>query len=228
MAILLNSSKTKISNNSHKISLIKLEKDIEDIVNSNDQNKTKRVSFIEIGHILNELKIFRELFQNSAHVPEAEKKKFITYKKEYNKDKDIKSELIHVKEQDKRRKQEIDFYEQIWLILNPENKDSIKTDIVIEFLKILFSPIASSTKEISLVLKQFLQAAFFLTINPEDIKSYVSPITGGQISEEEVWPLEKLVKEFLILKKNILAYRDTHHYGKRMKDDIDKINVLNI
>lgn len=136
--------------------------------------------------------------------------------------------MSNIKEQDKRRKQEIDFYEQIWLILNPENKDYIKTDIFIEFLKILFSPIASSIKEISLVLKQFLQAAFFLTLNPEDLKNYVSPITNNQISEEEVWPLEKLVKEFLILKKNILAYQDTHNYSKKMKEDIDKINVNNL
>jgi len=130
-----------------------------------------------------------------------------------------------VKEQYKRRKQEIDFYEQIWLTLNPENKDYIKSDIFIEFLKIIFSPIASSIKEISLVLKQFLQAAFFLTLNPEDLKCYISPITGHQISEEEIWPQEKLVKEFLNLKRNLLAYRDTHNYSKKMKDDIDKMNV---
>jgi len=88
MAILLNSSKTKISNNSHKISLIKLEKDIEDTVNSNDKEKNKRLSFLDIGHCLNDLKIFRELFQNQPHI-DTEKsnkgvKKLITYKKEHS------------------------------------------------------------------------------------------------------------------------------------------------
>ena len=55
---------------------------------------------------------------------------------------------------EKRRKIEIDFYEQIWIVLNPDNSEFIKVNILAEFLKILFSPVSSSVKEISSVLKR--------------------------------------------------------------------------
>jgi len=82
MAILLNSSKTKISNNSHKISLLKLEKDIEEVVFNIDKEKSKKLSFLDIGYCLSELRIFRELFQNEKEKA-IQQKKFITYKKEF-------------------------------------------------------------------------------------------------------------------------------------------------
>jgi len=82
MAILLNSSKTKISNNSHKISLLKLEKDIEEVVFNIDKEKSRKLSFLDIGYCLSELRIFRELFQNEKEKP-IQQKKFITYKKEF-------------------------------------------------------------------------------------------------------------------------------------------------
>jgi len=109
----------------------------------------------------------------------------------------------------KRRQVEIDFYEQIWIILNPENNEVLKTSILSEFLKILFSPISSCLKEISVVLRQFLQTAFFLNSNiPENEKKYISPINQKELGEEEIWTLEKLVKEFLNLKQNSLAYQN--------------------
>ena len=63
-------------------------------------------------------------------------------------------ELKNVRDNEKRRKIEIDFYEQIWLVLNPDNNEFIKVNILSEFLKILFSPVSSSVKEISSVLKR--------------------------------------------------------------------------
>ena len=66
MGILLNSNKTKISNNSHRIALIKLEKYIEDVVNKVDKEGTKRISFTQLGIILSDLKIFREIISKDA------------------------------------------------------------------------------------------------------------------------------------------------------------------
>lgn len=63
-------------------------------------------------------------------------------------------ELKNVRDNEKRRKVEIDFYEQIWILLNPDNNEFIKVNILAEFLKILFSPVSSSVKEISSVLKR--------------------------------------------------------------------------
>jgi hypothetical protein len=61
MGILLNSNKTKISNNSHRIALQKLEKYIEETVNKVDKEGTKKLSFTQLGIIMTELKIFREI-----------------------------------------------------------------------------------------------------------------------------------------------------------------------
>lgn len=219
MGILLNASKTKISNNSHRIAINKIEKLIDEAVEK--QQKNKRITFIDVGLVLEDLRIFRQIFsdnKNNTQDLEKNKQKYQSYK-------DIKLELNNVNEKEKRKKIEVDFYEQVWLTLNPENKDFIKSDIFSEFLKILFSPVASSVKEISSILKQFLLAAFFLNSNPDSIKQYISPITEKVISEEEIWPLDKLVKEFLNLKENILAYQNIKNLSKSTKEDIEKYNT---
>jgi hypothetical protein len=211
MGILLNASKTKISNNSHRIAISKVEKVIEEAVKKYD--KKRWLSFIDVGRILTELKIFREIFSEDS---------IKNAKKKYQNYKDIKMELTNVKEQEKRKRVEVDFYEQLWLTLNPENKESIRSDVVCEFFKILFSPVASSVQEISNILHQFLIAAFFLNSNPEDQKKYISPITEREISADEVWKLDKLVREFLYLKENILAYQGIKNFSKKLVDDIEK------
>jgi len=218
MGILLNASKTKISNNSHKIAINKIEKLIDEAVSK--QQKNKLLSFIDVGVILEDLRIFRQIF--------ADNRKAIAYsstddgKKKSQSYKDIKLELINVKEREKRKKMEVDFYEQIWLTLNPDNKECIKSDIFAEILKILFSPVASTVTEISNILKQFLLAVFFLNSNPESVKEFVSPITEKIIPEEEIWPLQKLVKEFMNLKENILAYQNTKNLSKNTKEEMEK------
>lgn len=216
MAILLNASKTKISNNSHRIAIAKIEKIIDETIQKFQKNK--KISFIEMGQILEDLRIFRQIFQENND--KEQKNKYQSYK-------DIKLELKNVKEKEKRKKSEVDFYEQIWLILNPENNEAIKSDIFAEILKILFSPVASSIKEISAILQQFLQAAFFLNSNPDKEKNYISPITEKILNEEEIWPLEKLVKEFLGLKENILAYQKIGNISKNTKEDLDEKNIQN-
>lgn len=225
MAILLNASKTKISNNSHRIAINKIEKLIDEAVAKHEKNK--KLSFIDIGLILEDLRIFRQIFSNenqtSKQNPSSSTEPDLYNKKNYQSYKDIKIELKNVREREKRKKAEVDFYEQIWLTLNPDNKDFIKPDIFAEILKILFSPVASSITEISNILKQFLLAAFFLNSNPEAVKEFVSPITEKIIPEEEIWPLDKLVKEFLGLKENILAYQNTGNLSKNTKEELDKI-----
>lgn len=222
MSILLNASKTKISNNSHRIAISKVEKLIDESILKNQ--KDKKISFLDMGKILEDLRIFRQIFSDNriggTFDDHNQKNKYQSYK-------DIKLELKNVKEREKRKKTEVDFYEQIWLALNPENSETIKSDIFSEILKILFSPVASSIKEISSILRQFLQAAFFLNSNPEREKNYISPITEKYISEEDIWPLEKLVKEFLGLKENILAYQKIGNINKNFKDDLDTRKVEN-
>jgi len=230
MAILLNASKTKISNNSHRIAIAKIEKIIDEIIKKNQKNQ--KISFIDMGRILEDLRIFRQIFcENNSNLISNNNKNNNNNNnsnlKKYQSYKDIKLELKNVKEREKRKKTEVDFYEQIWLILNPENMECIKSDIFAEILKILFSPVASSIKEISAILRQFLQAAFFLNSNPDKEKNYISPITEKIINEEDIWPLEKLVKEFLGLKENLLAYQKIGNLSKNLIEDLDAKKIQN-
>jgi hypothetical protein len=217
MEIMLNASKTKISNNSHRIAIMKIERWIEEVIQQKE--KQKRLNFIDIGEVLWELRIFREVFDHNAG--EQDSKRYKSYK-------DIRQELKNTKESERRKRAEIDFYEQFWMILNPDNKELIKSDIAGEFLKILFSPVASSVKEISSVLKQFLSAAFFLNSEASESKTFISPITEKTICENEIWPLEKLVREFLGLKENMLAYQQIKNVSKKTQDEIAKSERENL
>jgi hypothetical protein len=154
MGILLNANKTKISNNSHRIALLKLEKYIDDVVNKVDKEGMKRISFNQLGIILTELKIFREIINKD--LKKNTLKEYASCNFFFETDKEIKMELKNLRDNEKRKKQEIEFYEQIWVKLNPENKEFIKLEIVQEFLKVLFSPSSTTIKEISSVITRIL------------------------------------------------------------------------
>lgn len=122
---------------------------------------------------------------------------------------DIQQELKLSKKCEIRKQAEILFIEQLWMILNPENQPTIRIDNVKEFLKILFSPLSASVKEMADILSKFLHACFFLSHSGKDNESriIISPITDKSVMESELWSLERLVKEFLKLKENLLAYQ---------------------
>lgn len=214
MEILINSSKNKISNKSYQIAINKIEKDIDQAVSAVCDIKSNRINFIQLGEIFAILNIFREIFPIDSN-KRSKDKKFQSYR-------EIKMELKSIKHQEKRKKREVDFYEQLWMILNPDNKSEIRADTTREFLKILFSPLSSSIEEISLILSKFLQASFFLNSNNENSKNIISPITEKSILEENLWPIDKLVREFLNLRENLLAYQRIHNYTSRAIENINK------
>ena len=220
MNIMLNASKVKMSNNSHKIAINKIEKIIDDTVNKYE--KDKKITFINVGEILTELKILRQTFPKEENIINNNNNINNNYNNSnYQSYKDIQLEMINTKENEIRKQKEVNFYEQLWLTLNPGNTKYIKSDILSEILKILLTPVNSNVKEISDILKQFLLTAFFLNSNPDEVKKYISPITEKEITEEEIWPIEKLVKEFLSLKENLLAYQGLKHFNKSMQKEIN-------
>lgn len=224
MNIILTSSKAKISNNSQKIAISIIEKKIEEAAAKRERNK--HLTFINIGEILTELNIFREILPKNHHVNSSNSNpnssSSVKRNQTYQSYKEIQKEMINVKENEKRKQSEINFYEQFWLIINPSNKQEIKADMMSEILKILFAPINANVKDISDILKQFLMTAFFLNCNPDEVKKYVSPITEKDIPEEDIWSIERIVKEFLLLKENHLAYQQLKHLNKNIQNDIIK------
>ncbi len=66
MSTLLQANKTKISNNSHRIAITKVEKNVDEVVNANDEGKTKKIKIVQFINILGELKIIREIIQKDS------------------------------------------------------------------------------------------------------------------------------------------------------------------
>jgi hypothetical protein len=77
-------------------------------------------------------------------------------------------------------------------------------------------------KEISAVLTQFLQAAFFLVNSVNEEKDLISPLNQKQVNPEKIWDIERFVREFEKLKINILAYIQTNNKSKGLAEEIDK------
>ena len=189
MEILINSSKYKISNKSYQISINKIEKNIDNAFILADKKKSGSISFYQLGEVLYFLSLFRETFNTS----------FLNN----NLNAIRKNKLLEM-----RKERELNFIEQLWIIINPENNDLIRIDTMKEFLKILFSPLSHSVKEMSELLSKFLHAYFFLSNSKKkDNKEYISPLSEKQIQECDIWSLESLVKEFLYLKDNLIAYQ---------------------
>lgn len=206
MNIKLNASKTKISNNSHKIAINKIEKTIDELIKKYE--KSNNLSFLNVAQVLTELKIFRELLPKNE---------------ELKKPTDLKEKIAKVRERETRKIQEINFLEQIWFCLNPKSKEYLLSEIFGEFMKVLFSPVDSSITEIASILKQFLQAALFLHTNKnngDDHNGVISPLTDKEIHESDLWPLEVFVKRFLELKENIIAYQRIKNKNKMFEKDL--------
>ena len=227
----LNASKTKMSKNSYLLAIQNLEKNIGNIIN---QYKEKdQISFIGIIKALTDLNIFKEILKNikidceNEESTENEILEQIKAKYRFIRDKKISNNLL----------QEINFIDQLWILLNTNGRNPkyVNSDTLKIFLQIIFSPVETTVKEIVNLLKIFLQTALFFDSKPfENSNSKNSnsiednclktKITENYISYEERWSLQKIVKSFLMLKKNRIAYIKTGNLNKSAEKDLKKYN----
>lgn len=233
MEILIKASKHKISTKSYQISINKIEKNIDqafDLVlkqpdNNNQTHNSNEVSFFQIGEILTYLNIFRETFTVNNLTNSSSNIKSKNRNTQIPSYRDIQLELKKSKKSEMRKRTEIQFLEQLWMSLNPENNNTIRGDTVKEFLKILFSPISTSVKEVADILTKFIQATFFLNSkNLNEEKILISPLTQKPVDERDLWKIETLVKEFLNLKDNILAYKPIKNLKPQSFENLNNQN----
>ena len=222
--IKLNATKTKISKSSHYLAIENLEKTIEKT--TNNYSEFGQISFIGIIKVLTELNIFKEILKDINE--QEEEKIFEQIKKKYNK--------INIKNKTNDLLNEIYFVEQLWILLNLNGQNSkyINSDTFTKFLIIIFSPVEATIKEIVNLLKQYLQAALFLDSKAftnesqknsiQESNSIKTKISENYISKDERWSLQKIVKTFLILKKNRIAYTKIGKINKSTEKDLEKIN----
>ena len=190
--------------------------------------KNNEINFIGIANILSDLEIFRIILSKP------------------NTDTNFKNEIEMIKYKlskeeknfNQRLKDEIDFLEQIWLLLkSPNDNNYINSEEFSNILEILFLPEDLTIKEISDILLSYLQQVFLfeedidkrLKKNSNEDISFNSSmnnfnektfITENIISFNERWSIPTLVKKFRLLKKNRIAYKKTRNLNKSAEKDL--------
>lgn len=225
----------KLSNKSYQIAINKIEKLI-DIAFESIANKSfeGKIGFFQLGEILYSIKLFRESFNRNDFIYTKSKQnrqakeneenayeqieliKKTKLNKQYLTYKDIQTSVKLLKKREYRKEREILFVEQLWLLLNNEENefedDKIEIIKVKEFLKILYSPICSSIHEISEIIESFLE---IITRK----QSYYSPVIEKVVNKDYIWSIPRLIKEFLNLKENSLAYIEIGHHRKQNENN---------
>ena len=199
--------KNKRKNKSDKINSTYNEKLISKIINNNSKNK--KISILGIVKSFFDLKIINLLIlKNSIEIDEL---------------KEI-AENIDEKE-DSQKKKELEFIEQIWFLLNQNDKEFINEEIFENFIKLLYPYSINLKQSTILYLKEFVKIVNFM--DPKNyIKNideyYYSPLRQKSFSKNEIWSIEKIVQTFFELKMNSIAYKRNYINIDRENNNINK------
>ena len=215
-----------MNNKSYKILFESNQKLINKIINKYSESNNK-ISFVGIAKCLYDLKIFRELFtiRNNEN-----KKANLNLKKNNNSkiidlnnsDEIILKRLKYIVnniQKGERKEEEMEFLEQIWFLLNPNNKEYIYNEIFEGFIKLLFSysDKLSTKKDIVSYLKDYLVIVNFMEPKNNNLDNkyiFTSPLRNKKFTKNDIWPLEKIVTIFLKLKQNLIAYQKQYFIQK--------------
>ena len=197
----IKSNKTKISFNSYKIALKKFTNQVSKIAK---KYGTEEINFIEYGQVLTEVGLFRAIFPS-------EKEEAVFSKPKVSRNfRTVKAALVNAKQKEKRRQEEIDFYEHSWMILNPGNLEIIDVNHCIDLLKVLFCPTVNDQNVVVKLIDEYLGSRIALKKN--ELRK--SPITDKVIP---IWSLKKLVTSFNNLKENELAYKKIKNFNSKLE-----------
>ena len=199
-----------MNNKSYKMLFESNQKLINKIVNKYSESNNK-ISIVGMAQCLYELNIFTELLKNNKN---QNTKKYSNNSMNINL-KQLQYIVNNIKEGE-RKEEEMELLEQIWFILNPNNKEFIYNEIFEGFIKLLFSysdklnpknNIISYIKEY-LIIVNFTEPKNY-NLNNEYI--FCSPLRNQKFTKNDIWPLEKIVTIFLKLKQNIMAYKKQYY-----------------
>jgi hypothetical protein len=203
-----------MNKSSFKILLDSNEKLIKKIINKFCINSNK-ISIVGIVQSLSELKIVRELLKSVKNIETINLDNLRYFVS------DIK------KEKERRKEEEVEFIEQLWFTMNPSNNEFINKEIFEGIIKLLFSYSYNfnTKKEICLYIKEYLNIVFFLEPKKNNNGVYNSILRNKIYNREEIWPLEKIVDNFIKLKANYIAYQTNYYQKEKLKNLINKKNV---
>ena len=207
-----NLNQFKMNKSSFKILLDSNEKLINKIINKFCINSNK-ISIVGIVQSLSELKIVRELLKSVKNIE--------TINLE-----NLRYFVSDISKKEVRKEEEVEFIEQIWLTMNPNNNEFINKEVFEGIIKLLFSYSYNfnTKKEICSYIKEFLNIVFFLEPKMNNNGEYYSILRDKIYIKEEIWPLEKIVDNFLKLKDNYIAYQTNYYQKEKLKYLINKKN----
>ena len=200
-----NANIKKINRNSYDMVIERANKRINNIINK--YSKDNNLSIVSIVQCLYDLKIINEIIKNNSQNTE------LNFQK-------LKIIVNNIKEKDYKKLNELEILEQLWLMINPFKQKNINSQFFFEFLKILFSYNDininnDKIKEMSSNIKIILKNNIYEYDKREFIDSYITPLTDNRYEKQDLWPISKLIKKFLVLKNNIKAYRNTDYEYKK-------------
>ena len=150
----------------------------------NNSDKNKQISILGIIKTLHTLKILHNLLSKN------------------------KLDLNNLNENVQKQK-EVDFVEQIWFLLNPNNKKVINNEIFECFIKLLF-PYTNNLKQSAIeYIEEYIKIINFMEPK-NDIKNdeyFYSPLRNEYFPKNKKWSTEKIIQTFFELKRNRIAYK---------------------
>lgn len=182
---------------------------------SNKYGTKKTLGLLDIVYILCECKLFREIFSDKKITNINELKKEATKTKQNN------SPTL------KRKKLEFSFTEQLWIHLNPQNKDTINKHIFNAVMEILLSHTIYSQEEISEQLEQYLHSTHN---NSKPINNIITFPLSDYNSLTNIWSVPTLVENFISINDNwiinIPNNMQIQHINKQQQEEMKRRNDI--
>jgi len=113
------------------------------------------------------------------------------------------------KKKDIKKLEEVELIEQLWYLLNPELKPNLDSEILCIFLKLFFCGNETQKNLEKLIIS--LLDEYKISHKEKNEEEYKSPLRAKKYKINEIWNLDKFIKVFLTLKKNLKAYRENDY-----------------
>ena len=203
-------TKKKINNNSYSMAIERIHKRIDNAIKKCSSNG--KMSILGVAKCLFELNIINEIIK----IKENNNNNDFDFGK-------LQSIIKYINEKDTKKLEEVELLEQLWFKINPSMSQYVNSEILSELLKLLLSSnnnIRKYSNDISILFNKY-------NINDiEDEKDekncYVSPLRKKRYNKGEIWEIEKFIKIFINLKKNLRAYRENDYQKGEIYNNIKK------
>ena len=211
-------NETKTNNNSYNMAVVRIKKKIDLIINK--YIKDGKMSVIGLTQCLFDLNIITELIKIKDNI------------EDNNDDLDIvelHSIIESINPNDTKKLQEVELLEQLWFKMNPKNNKYINSQVLSDFLKLLFSS-SNKVKELIKPIEELFKK--YSISNNNDCGSdeydnnnnnnefFLSPLTNKKYNRNELWPLSKMIEVFLSIIKNIKAYKFNNYKKSKIYNEI--------